>query len=76
MEDAAGGDLDWFWHSWFYTTKHVDIGITNFTRHILDLQDPDNENKKAREEKEEKAQKNVVAKGNKRIPKYVDQTKD
>jgi hypothetical protein len=75
MEDAAGVDLDWFWHSWFYTTKHVDIGITNFTRHILDLQDPDNENKKAREEKEEKAQKNVVAKGNKRIPKYVDQNK-
>ena len=27
MEDASGVDLDWFWAGWFYTTKHVDIGI-------------------------------------------------
>jgi hypothetical protein len=37
----AGVDLDWFWRSWFYTTEHVDISVTGFTRHTLDLQDPD-----------------------------------
>ncbi len=29
MEDASGVDLDWFWRSWFYTTDHVDISISN-----------------------------------------------
>lgn len=75
MEDAAGVDLDWFWHSWFYTTNHVDIGITGFSRHVLDLQDPDEKNEKALEAKKEKARKNVVAEGNKDIPKYVDLNK-
>lgn len=75
MEDAAGVDLDWFWHSWFYTTKHVDIAVTNFTRHVLDLQKPEDKINKEKEEKDESARKNVIAQGNKRIPKYVDQNK-
>lgn len=29
MEDASGVDLDWFWRSWFFTTDHVDIAISN-----------------------------------------------
>lgn len=29
MEDASAVDLDWFWRSWFYTTDHVDLALTN-----------------------------------------------
>jgi hypothetical protein len=75
MEDAAGVDLDWFWHSWFYTTNHVDLAVTSFIRHKLDLGDPDEKAKKAKDEKKESADKNIVAEGNKDIPKYVDQNK-
>ena len=75
MEDAAGVDLDWFWHSWFYTTKHVDIGVTGFTRHYLDLQDPDKKLEKSQKEKKESAKKNIVAERNRKIPKYVDANK-
>lgn len=75
MEDAAGVDLDWFWHSWFYTTNHVDIGITGFTRHYLDLQDPDEKLAKSEEEKKESAKKNIIAERNRKLPKYVDQNK-
>ena len=75
MEDAAGVDLDWFWHSWFYTNKHVDIGITGFTRHVLDRQDPEDKLEKERKAREESEKKNVVAQGNRKIPKYVDQNK-
>ena len=75
MEDAAGVDLDWFWHSWFYTTNHVDLGITGFARHVLDLQDPDEKHEEKLEKEKEDEQKNVVAQGNRKIPKYVDQNK-
>lgn len=30
MEDASGIDLDWFWRSWFYTTDHVDLQLSDF----------------------------------------------
>jgi hypothetical protein len=73
MEDAAGIDLDWFWHSWFYTTKHVDIGITGFTRHYLDLQDPDKKQKAKNKTKKESDRMNIVAERNRDIPKYVDE---
>ena len=73
MEDAAGIDLDWFWHSWFYTTKHVDIGITGFTRHYLDLEDPDEKQKAQNKTKKESDRKNIVAERNRDIPKYVDE---
>ena len=29
MEDASSVDLDWFWKSWFYGTKPVDLSIDN-----------------------------------------------
>ena len=29
MEDASSVDLDWFWRAWFYSTDHVDLGISN-----------------------------------------------
>jgi len=75
MEDAAGVDLDWFWHSWFYTTKHVDIGVTGFTRHSLELEDPDEKLEKSQQDKKESAQKNIVAERNRKIPKYVNENK-
>jgi hypothetical protein len=75
MEDAAGVDLDWFWHSWFYTTKHVDIAVTNFERHVLDPGDPDDKADKSKKEKKDADGKNIVAERNKDIPKYVDQNK-
>jgi len=75
MEDAAGVDLDWFWHSWFYTTKHVDIAVTSFERHVLDLGDPDDKADEAKEGKKDAEGKNIVAERNKDIPKYVDQNK-
>lgn len=75
MEDAAGVDLDWFWRSWFYTTKHVDISVTGFTRHTLDLQDPDKKMDEKEKEKEESDKKNIVAERNRNIPKYVNENK-
>ncbi len=50
MEDASGVDLDWFWRGWFYSTDHVDIGITDLTRYALDSKNPDVEFAKEREE--------------------------
>ncbi|MDF1711210.1 MAG: M1 family aminopeptidase, partial [Akkermansiaceae bacterium] len=73
MEDAAGVDLDWFWRSWFYTTNHVDIGVTGFTRHFLDLKDPDQKMEEKKAKKEESDKKNIVAERNREIPKYVDE---
>ena len=35
LEDASGGDLDWFWRGWFMTTDHVDIAIENVRRFEL-----------------------------------------
>ena len=40
LEDASAVDLDWFWHGWFFTTKHVDLAIENVTRLQLDTGDP------------------------------------
>ena len=73
MEDAAGIDLDWFWRSWFYTTEHVDISVTGFTRHTLDLQDPDEKMEDREKEKKESDKKNIVAERNRDIPKYVNE---
>jgi len=75
MEDAAGVDLDWFWRSWFYTTEHVDISVTGFTRHTLDLQDPDKKMEAKEKEKGESDKKNIVAERNRDIPKYVNENK-
>lgn len=73
MEDASGVDLDWFWHTWFYTTNHVDIEINSFTRYKIDRDTPDEKADKAREKDLESDLKNITGQRNKDIPKYVDQ---
>ncbi len=41
MEDASGIDLDWFWRSWFYTTDHVDLALTNVESLQINSTNPD-----------------------------------
>jgi hypothetical protein len=41
MEDASGVDLDWFWRGWFYSTEHVDIGITDVRQYRIKTGDPE-----------------------------------
>jgi hypothetical protein len=41
MEDASGIDLDWFWKGWFYTTDHLDIGITDIREYRVADLDPE-----------------------------------
>ena len=55
MEDASGIDLDWFWRGWFYTTEHVDLGISQIRTYRIKTNDPDkdfalNRTKKAGDE--------------------------
>lgn len=53
MEDASGTDLDWFWRGWFYSTKHVDIGITDVQLYQIDAGDPDEAAERQRQEKDQ-----------------------
>ncbi len=59
MEDASGIDLDWFWRSWFYTTDHVDLAITNVR--ALDMNDgnPDNAKNQKGDPREEQFMGNI-----------------
>jgi hypothetical protein len=41
MEDASAVDLDWFWRGWFYTTDHVDLGITGVKHYFAGSMDPE-----------------------------------
>jgi len=52
MEDAAGVDLDWFWHGWFYTTDHVDLAIMNVRQLNVDTANPETELKLARQKRD------------------------
>ncbi len=45
LEESSGVDLDWFWRGWFYSTDHVDIGITGVKEATINTQDPDIESK-------------------------------
>ena len=38
LEESSGVDLDWFWRGWFYSTEHVDIGITSVIESTIDTQ--------------------------------------
>jgi hypothetical protein len=49
MEDASSKDLDWFFRGWFYTTDHVDIGISGVTHARIHTGDPETENQIKRE---------------------------
>ena len=44
MEDASALDLDWFWRGWFYTTDHVDVGISGIREYQISSMDPNVEN--------------------------------
>lgn len=39
MEESTGVDLDWFWRGWFYSTDHVDIGISSVLEGSIESQD-------------------------------------
>ena len=40
MDDASGVDLDWFWRSWFYSTKHVDVEVERIFDYTVEPRDP------------------------------------
>ncbi len=50
MEEVSGHDLDWFWRGWFYSTDHVDLGITSIVHGTLNTEDPEIENARERAE--------------------------
>jgi hypothetical protein len=50
MEDASGVDLDWFWRGWFYSTDHVEVGISDVREYQVSSKDPDAEFPLQREE--------------------------
>lgn len=52
IEDASGTDLDWFWRGWFYSTDHVDVGISDVRQYQVSTRNPDVESGLAREERE------------------------
>ncbi|MGJ8694751.1 MAG: M1 family metallopeptidase [Verrucomicrobiaceae bacterium] len=76
MEDAAGIDLDWFWHSWFYTTRHVDLAVTDITRYQLSDGNPKTATKDKKEEDRQYKEDSVTSRRNKGIPKYVEANKE
>lgn len=43
MEDASGVDLDWFFRGWYFSTDHVDVGITDVREYSISSQDPETE---------------------------------
>jgi aminopeptidase N len=76
MEDASGVDLDWFWAGWFYTTRHVDLGIKGVRLYELDTRDPDVEKPKEKEKEEEEDAKLLTNQRNKDIKLYTDRFPD
>lgn len=54
MEDASGVDLDWFWRGWFYSTDHVDIGISGVRLYQIDAGDPDEAAERKRQERDQR----------------------
>jgi hypothetical protein len=50
MEDASGMDLDWFWRGWFYSTDHVEVGISDVREYRVSSKNPDTEFPLQREE--------------------------
>jgi len=75
LEDASGVDLDWFFRGWFYTTDHVDVGITGIEHFALDTRDPDVD-KRARREEREGEPETVSRRLNRDLPKYADRFPD
>jgi len=71
LEDASAVDLDWFWRGWFYTTRHVDIGIAGIDHYTLDTRDPDVD-KPARKREREAEPTTIAAQRNEELPKRSD----
>ncbi len=71
MEDASGIDLDWFWRGWFYSTDHVDIGITSVTALDFDTQNPYIEKPKQAGQQASQPP-NVSSERNQDLPKRID----
>ena len=53
MEDASAVDLDWFWRGWFYSTDHVDVGVSDVKWFTLRKEEPQVENKRKKVKKGE-----------------------
>ena len=70
MEDASSIDLDWFWRGWFYTTDHVDLGITGIRRIDFDSQNPYLEKPKQKTERDA-AGPSLANERNKDLPKRI-----
>lgn len=64
MEDASAVDLDWFWRGWFFSTDHVDMGITGVREYQIASQDPDAESGNKRAANLEKYPENIVQRRN------------
>ncbi|MEQ8521553.1 MAG: M1 family aminopeptidase, partial [Vicingaceae bacterium] len=73
MEDASAVDLDWFWRGWFYTTDHVDMGISDVKWYQVDTKDPYVE-KPLKKEMKASQPKFIGEERNKNQPTYL--TKD
>ena len=71
IEDASGVDLDWFWRGWFYSTDHVDVGISNVKLYQIDTSDPDENAEYKRSEKDKKP-KSLSVQRNASLTKRVD----
>ena len=75
MEDASGIDLDWYWRGWFYSTDHVDIGVTNVRRVSFDTKNPYMEKPKQKTERDSEAPPVAKAR-NKDLPKRIQKFPD
>ena len=76
LEDASGVDLDWFWRGWFYTTKHVDIGIKSLRLYEIDSRNPDIEKPLKKDKREEIEEKDLTDERNASIEKLVERFPD
>ena len=78
MEDASAVDLDWFWRGWYYGTDHVDMGVTGVREYQISTNNPDIENKLAREEDLRDRPENITQRRNReeglktRLKRYSD----
>jgi hypothetical protein len=71
LEDASAVDLDWFWNGWFYTTRHVDLGLGPIVRHRVDTRDPTLE-KRLRRERRDGEPESLSERRNAPLPKRLE----
>ena len=72
IEDASGVDLDWFWRGWFYTTKHVDIGIKTLRLYEIDTRNPGIEKPLKKAEREDIEERDLTDQRNEAMDRLVD----